>query len=57
MRLSFTSRRAERLCRPIGAPLVPFLLHAIASSVRLRRLRQGIGRFTTGRMFNYVPAS
>jgi len=39
-----------------GAPLVPFLLHAIAGSVRLRRLRR-IGRFTTGRTFNDLPAS
>jgi hypothetical protein len=40
-----------------GVPLVPFLLHAIAGSVRMRRLRRGIGRFTTGRTFDDLPTS
>ncbi len=54
---SSPSRAPKAASSGACAPLVPFLLHAIAGSVRLRRLRQGIGRFTTGRTFNHVPTS
>jgi hypothetical protein len=47
----------ELLAVAAGAPLVPFLLHAITGSVRVRRLRRGIGRFTTGRTFDDLPTS
>lgn len=40
-----------------GVPLVPFLLHAMFASVRVRRLRRITNEYTTGRTFNDLPGS
>jgi hypothetical protein len=39
-----------------GIPLVPFLLHAVYASLRIRLLRRrASGQYATGRTFNDLP--
>jgi hypothetical protein len=47
----------EVVAAAAGVPLVPYLLHSIYSSVRIRLLRRATGRYSTGRTFADLPAS